>query len=202
MNELHRAIAREDLSALSGYLERHGLDVDQPIPECGGTLLRLAAIAGSISSCRHLIDRHGASIYARDNIGRTALMEMIRCRGSKWPKGVAELLSRSVNEQDWSGMTALMFASMGAGVVGSKRGNITIIRQLISFGADLGQVNERGRTAVGVAEMSNAKSKASTNDEVVAFLKEAAIEQRAMKEFHAKYQCLFDSNGVLALVQK
>lgn len=99
-------------------------------------------------------------------------------------------------------MTALMFASMGAGVFGSKRGNITIIRQLISFGADLGQVNERGQTAVRVAEMSNAGSKASTNDEVVAFLKEAAIEQRAMKEFHAKYQCLFDSNGVLALVQK
>ena len=99
-------------------------------------------------------------------------------------------------------MTALMFASMGAGVFGSKRGNITIIRQLISFGANLGLVNKRGQTALGVAEASNSKSKASANDEVVALLKEAAIQQHAMKEFHAKYRCSFDSNGVLVLVQK
>ncbi len=126
-------------------------------------------------------------------------MEMIRCRGSKWPKEIAALLRQSVNEQDGSGMTALMFASIGAGAFGSKRGSLAIIRQLVAFGADLALVNKRGQTAVGVAEMENAKSAASANEEVVEFLKAVSIEQRAMKNLRSKYRCSFDSNGVLIL---
>lgn len=199
MKELKDAISREEVSTISDILVENQLDVDAPMPDGGDTPLVFASCAGRLASCEHLIKRHGASIFARNRSGRTALMEMIRCRGSKWPKGIAELLSRSVNEQDGAGKTALMFASSGAGLFGSKRGNLAIVRQLVAFGADLALVNNRGQTAVGVAEMENAESAASANGEVVEFLKALSIEQRAMKDFHSNYRCSFDSNGVLIL---
>jgi len=199
VKQLKDAIRREEISAISDILVENQLGVDAPMPDCDDTPLVFASGAGRFASCQHLIDRHGASILARNRFGRTALMEMIRCRGSNWPKAIAELLTQSVNEQDGSGKTALMFASSGAGAFGSKRGSLAIIRQLVAFGADLALVNNRGQTAVGVAEMENAKSAASANEEVVEFLKAVSIEQRAMKNLRSKYRCSFDSNGVLIL---
>ena len=201
MRDLEGAIDREELQTISAHLDDSGI-VDNPMPASGHTPLFYAALRGRFEVCRHLISSLGASVFARDRAGRTALMEMIRCRGKQWPKAIAELLKGSVNEQDASGMTALMFACQGAGAFGSRKGNLAIISQLIELGADTGLRNKRGQTAVGVAEAENSVSKSSANSEVVSYLQSVAIEQRAISEFLAKYRCSFDSNGVLVLSPK
>ena len=127
---------------------------------------------------------------------------MVHRRGSKWNKKIANLIAYSVNFQDNSGKTALMFAATGAGMFGSNRGNIKIVKHLIELGADLSLPDQKGFTALGRAIESNNQSANNTNDELVNYLQTEMVKQEAMRVF--KQLCRYDitNKGELKVVSK
>ncbi|MCF8209207.1 MAG: ankyrin repeat domain-containing protein [Rhodoferax sp.] len=175
----------------------HG-DISNEINDKGDTPIIYSAICNEFKICEYLISI-GAS--ARNKYGRTALMEMIRCRSAKWSPELAALFSGSVNEQDCGGQTALMFASVGAGVFGSRRGNIRILEQLLSFGADPTMKDKHGYTALGHAIKANEKSKTSNNQEMVSRLEIEIVNFVAHAEFRKSFTHSFDPKGNLVLSQ-
>ncbi|HQX34034.1 MAG TPA: ankyrin repeat domain-containing protein [Dokdonella sp.] len=200
---LFQAIQRSDIEQVKSiYSEEGGKEINAVFDENGDTPLIRAACRGEATICEFLISTWRASPHAASRIGRTALMELIRTRSEKWPAKLAAHFASSVNAQDYSGKTALMFAAKGAGVVGSRRGNLTIIRQLMEFGANVSLRNNRGVTALGVAQTENNDSPSLANQPVIDFLKRTAIEQRALTELHRNNHCTFDANGELILQPK
>jgi len=167
----------------------------------GNTLLICSAVTQNIEICKIFLETYGASVLQKNRHGRTALIEMIRCRSSKWNNNVAELFRQSVNFQDNDGRTALMFASQGAGMFGSKKGNIKIATQLINMGSDTTISDNYGHTPLWFAIESNERSETSNNEEMISFLKEQMIQQISVREFHKNYSYRFD-DGVLKFEKK
>lgn len=179
------------------YWERHG-DINTEINDEGDTPIIYSALQNKFEICEYLLDI-GASVCDKSRYGRTALMEMVRCRSSNWPAKLAALFSSSVNEQDNDGRTALMFASMGAGLFGSKRGNIRILEQLISFGANPTMTDKNRYTALGHAIQGNNQSKTSNNQEIVSRLEFEIVNFVARAEFRKTFSHSFDPKGNLLL---
>jgi ankyrin repeat protein len=125
--------------------------------------------------------------------GRTALIEMVRRRG-KYHTEVAALLQSSVNAKDSEGKTALMFAAEGGGLFGSRRGNLSLARDLIGLDADPLIQDRGGRTALGYAIASNDKG---TNQDMVDYLEELIRTRIALREFEKLYEYTFDRKGCL-----
>jgi len=119
---------------------------------------------------------------------------MVRTRGSKINRDVLKLLRESVNEQDDSGCTALMFALEGAGFFGARKGNLSLIEILLEFGASPLLQDKQGRTALGYAIASNDKG---TNQTVVNFLTQTVIDKTARREFEARNTYHIDKSGNL-----
>jgi len=140
------------------------------------TPLISAAISRKYEICQWLINTGNASIKAKNKNGRTALIEMVRCRNSNWPRKLAKLFAASVNEQDKSGKTALMFASVGAGLFGSNKGNLKVIKQLLEFGADIFIADNFENTALSYAKLSNKRGRVASNYAVVEYLEHVEIE--------------------------
>jgi ankyrin repeat protein len=116
-------------------------------------------VSQNIEMCTFLIEQCNASPLIRNKNGRTPLIEMIRCRTLK-VKGLKELIllfRSTIDEQDASGKTALMFSSTGAGVFGSKKGDIKIIQQLLDLGANIHCKDKNENTALIYAIESNKK---------------------------------------------
>jgi ankyrin repeat protein len=162
----------------------------------GETALALAArfktpdVAKSM--CEALL-RAGFSTHAKsDNTERTALITMVEHR--RFHKDVAELLQSSINDQDVSGKTALMFAAEGAGLFGSRRGNGGIARTLLALGADPQICDKRGQTALGHAIASNDTGQ---NEGVVDLIKDAILNSVARREFVSRNSYHFDNLGNL-----
>ncbi|WP_262965897.1 ankyrin repeat domain-containing protein [Methylobacter psychrophilus] len=181
-DNLFYAIEKGDLSEVKNICELENKNVDFIINDKGDIPLIRAAVSKQHEICQWLIDKCNASINARDKYGRTPLIEMMRCRDSNWPKKQALLFAPSVNEQDGGGKTALMFASEGAGLFGSKKGNITIIKQLLGFGADVFIKDKYRNTALDIAIRSNDRSKTSSNQTVVDYLKKVEISAKQVAE--------------------
>jgi ankyrin repeat protein len=163
----------------------------------GDTLLTRAALhqAGptALALCKLLIE-HGASPRTTMRHGRTTLIEMVQRRG-KYHNKVAALLQSSINVQDNDGRTALMFAAEGAGLFGSRRGNLSLARDLIGLHADPLIQDHRGKTALGYALASNDKG---TNQDMVHHLKQLMKMTIALREFDKLYRHEFDNNGCLS----
>lgn len=193
---LFRAISEEDDYKINSLLNRAREALDEITDQQGETPLAVAARSESSVAaerlCKLLMER-GASADARLKSGRTALMEMIRNRGNYYSK-VAALLRGSVNAQDNAGMTALMFAAEGVGLFGSRRGNMTAIRDLISLGADPSLEDGRGLTALGHAIASN---DTEMNQPAIDYLKEQMVQRVALREFDRSYAHEFDGKGCL-----
>ena len=109
----------------------------------------------------------GISPHARTGeCGRTTLILMARYRVYH-PK-VADMLAASVNDSDTGGQTALMFAVVGQGLFGQRRGNLAIAKHLVGMGADAGKADVRGHTALDHARKANDTDR---NNDLVDYLK-------------------------------
>lgn len=196
---LFNAIKNNDLEEIKIIYRMHEENIDVLFDERGNTPLIYAATNKNIEICQYLIDDCNASVSATDCYGRTALIELVRERSSNWSKKLADLFQKSINVQDHDGRTALMFASKGAGLMNSKKGNISLIKQLLEFGADPLIKNKKGYTALGLASLENNKSKTSSNQDVVHLLEQEMIKFSSSAEFYKNYKYYFDEKGDLIL---
>jgi ankyrin repeat protein len=167
----------------------------------GDTSLNAAIRAeqNNVEMCKLLLGR-GAAPDARGQQGRTALMHAVM--GRSWIKRlrpIVKLLGASVNVQDESGQTALMFASRGGAGFGAELGNSLLVRALLSLRADATIADNYGRTALAYAEEVN---KTGKNSRTVRLLQEAMLNQAARHDFHNRFAHSFDKNGVLRVSLK
>jgi ankyrin repeat protein len=198
-NSLFYAIAKGDMDGVQHILNelpQKGANLSQLTDRDGSSLLhaacrvkdRKAALAIS-----ELMIQNGASNQMKDQSGFTALTSMVR--ESHYKPDVAMLLQSSKDINDNSGRTALMFAAKGGGLFGNRRGNLTVVRHLLSMGADLFLCDNSGRTALGHALKSNDTGQ---NEAMIEFLEHEMITQTAVAEFRRLNDSSFDSNGVLS----
>jgi len=185
--DLFHAIERNDLERVKVIWGMEDQDINFVFHDkTNDTPLMMSGVKQNHEMCLWFINKCNASVRAKNKSGRTPLVEMVRCRGSKWSKTVAQLFADSVNDQDRSGYTALMLASEGAGLFCSNRGNLTIIKQLLEFGADVFIKDNNGETALDKAIQSNKRSKTSSNQKVVDYLEQ--VETNIKKEVKANQQ--------------
>ena len=74
------------IESLRGYLGNKIVNIDDILSEQGCSLLMQAATQQNLAICQYIIDELGADVCKASLGGRTALIEMVRCRGSKWNK--------------------------------------------------------------------------------------------------------------------
>lgn len=201
-HSLFQAISKGDEREVGRLLRGRPEPLSDLKDRNGETALALAArfkTAGVAKSMCEALLQAGMSTSAKsDKTERSALITMVEHR--RFHRDVAELLKSTINDQDISGKTALMFAAEGAGLFGSPRGNAGLARILITeFGADPAICDKRGVTALGHAIASN---KTGKNEVMVDILKEAMLTQAAQREFDAHYSYEFDKFGKLQAVFK
>lgn len=122
--------------------------------------------------------------------------------GSKHRKIVELIAPDTVNHQDSDGRTALMFASVGAGLFGMKRGNPQIIDLLMRHGADPSIKNRWGHTALMQAVESNSRSATGANADVIELLESHSIEYAAKHWFIREQRVEFSDDGGMTIVQR
>ena len=193
-----KAISGGNLLSLQRLVEENDMRLAAVRGDHGETLLHRAARAKgkgvAVAMCRLLLDR-GVKARVTDDYGRTALHEAVRYR--VFNNDVADLLRTSVNDQDDYGLTALMFAAEGAGLFGSRRGNMGIAQALIALGADPLIQNHNGVTALGYAMASNDTER---NGDMIAFLQSAMLAAAALEEFKRLHSYTFaDVTGALKI---
>jgi ankyrin repeat protein len=193
------AVKNNKFDKIKSVLATENVFIDEVFDKNGDTALVNAAMSQNIEMCTFLIEQCYASPLSRNKDGRTPLIEMMRCRNGKGLKTLILLFRSTVNEQDASGKTALMFASTGAGVFGSKKGNITLIQQLLDLGANIHCKDKYGNTALIYAIESNKKSKTNNNEEVVCYLESKVILQTAMDYFRSDFSYNFTEGGELII---
>lgn len=186
-------------------LHHHGINPNAVVcPNTKDSLLTFAAMEPDPEACERLITL-GADPHYGGTWSRTPLMTAIYARGGSWGsrnRKVVELLASTINDQDSDGRTALMFASVGAGVFGSKRGHLNLVKQLIELGADLQIRNRWGRTALMEAIRQNDASPTSANADVVHQLKTYTLEWEARRLFEEQYHAVFSDRGEFILRPK
>lgn len=201
-DNIFEAIRKNNFENFTSLFYKDRPDVNSLLDKFGQTLLITAAVAQNIEICKFLIDEANADVRKTNRLGRTALFEMIRTRGSKFNYNILNLLGATVNLADDAGVTPLMFAAKGAGLFGSKKGNPKIIKQLINLGADVHLKDHGGKNALAYALSSNAKSKMKTNNEVIELLKNEMLISTAMSEFRLNFDYEFDEQGQLHYKKK
>jgi ankyrin repeat protein len=167
----------------------------------GKSLLTLAAVQPAPEVCKRLL-----ALNADPSLGgiasRSVLTTMVRARSGKWSSQhreiVAILAPRTINHQDHEGKTALMFAAMG--VFGKKQGNLRILEQLMSFGADPFIRDRQGRTALMLAIESNDASKTSSNWDVVKVLESYSSDYTAAQWFAQRHKVVFSDSGEMTVL--
>lgn len=203
-SKFYRIPGKSSWDTVFAVLDKEGLHPDDVVIGNGDTtLLTHAACNGAYEVCDRLIG-WGAKTGRQEGRCRPPIIEMIRCRTSDWGAGhkkVVRLLASSINAQDSEGMTALMFAVRGAGLFGSKQGNLSIIKLLIEVGADIEIRDNRGRTALMHAVLSNDKSAAAVNEDVIAQMKNYSLEAAAMSAFLRDYQHRFEADGEMHIIR-
>jgi hypothetical protein len=188
---------------LAGY----GIRPDTIVcPTTGYSLLTLAATEPAPEACEKLM-RRGADPAFGGTVGaRSALTMMVWLRSKPWGRKhrmiVDMLAPGTVNHQDSDGRTALMFASVGAGLFGMKRGNPRIIDQLMRHGADPSIKDRRGRTALMHAVRSNDRSPTSANSDVIELLESHSINYAAKQWFIRQHRVEFSDDGGMTIVPR
>jgi hypothetical protein len=195
-DNIFKAVKEGDQDEVRAIYRRECCDLSSLENENGFTPLTLAVFEHDIEMCKFLIIEMTVDVcYQNLNNGRTTLIEMMQARSSKTSIKIMDLLKRSVHLQDNSGKTALMFASVGAGLFGSKCGNPKLINRLLNYGADLFAQDKTGCTALGWAIESNNQSKKKTNDEVINLLEGEMLKEAAIREFKKHFYYEFDHKG-------
>lgn len=173
-------------------------------PRTEYSLLTMAAIEPAPEACERLLQLGADPAFGGTVGDRSALTMMVWLRSRPWgskQRKIVELLApETVNHQDSDGRTALMFASVGAGVFGMKRGNPQIINQLMGHGADPSIKNRWGRTALMQAVDSNDKSPTSANWDVIKLLEAHSINYAAKRWFIREQRVEFSVEGKMDIV--
>lgn len=185
-------------------LEQHWIDLNAVVcPRRGDSLLTLAATEPVPEACEKLIQLGANPAFGEKSSKRSVLTIMIRERTGAWGskhRRIVELLAPwSIDHQDGDGRTALMFAAVGAGLFGSKRGNPRIVNQLMRLGADPSIVDRSGRTALMHAIHSNDASPVSANNEVVQLLKSYSVDFAAKQWFAQQHAVEFSDMGEMRI---
>lgn len=199
-HSLFRAIRTSDVDEVRRISAQHADKLDTVTDKHGETPLSRATRAkgrGAAKTICELLLKQGASPQARNRDERSALIEMVHDR--VFDKEVAWLLRASINDQDREGSSALMFAGQGGGAFGSRRGNLTIARNLLELGANPNLQNRRGRTALHYAMASNDTDQ---NNEMIDFLQSEMIKAAALAEFRSRNSISFTAEGVLKATSK
>ncbi len=197
-NRLFEAINRGDVDAVRQLCDgSDGTYLQDITCPNGDSPLTAAATSQDFEVCKCLINDCGASVMELNRTGRTPLMEMIHGRDGTWKSKLLVLFKDSVNCRDSQGKTALMYAAVGAGMFGSRRGNLKITSDLIALGADTLAVDKNGVTALGWALKSDGNT--AQNSEIITYLKGEMKNQAAMESFRREYKYRFNEKGVLEL---
>jgi len=195
-DNIFKAVKEGNIDKVRAIAEHEYCELTSLENENGLTLLTLAVFNHNLEMCKFLINEMNVGVcYQSRKYGRTSLIEMMQARSSNTSVKIMDLLRYSVQYQDNSGKTALMFSSIGAGLFGSKCGNPKLIKKLLSYGADLFIQDNRGRTALGWAIESNKQSKKKTNDEVINLLEGEMLKEAALREFKKHFYYEFDHKG-------
>ena len=197
-NNVFRAVKDGNIDKLASIVDYDGWELSCLENDNSDTPLIIAARSNDLEMCKFLVNEMRVDVcYQNKKYGRTALVEMIQSRSSRVSLRIIELLRKSVNYQDCSGKTALMFASQGAGLFGSNKGNTKIINKLLNLNANLFIEDNRGRTALGWAHICNERSKTNANEEVVDLLMDEMLKARAVEVFKTNFKYDFTSEGRL-----
>jgi hypothetical protein len=198
---------RGDWETVFDFLAYHGIRPDRIVcPRTGYSLLTVAATEPAPEACEKLLQL-GADPSFGGKIGsRSVLTMMVWLRSKPWgskQRKIIELLAPdTVNHQDSDGRTALMFASVGAGLFGMKRGNPQIIDQLMRHGADPSIENRWGRTALMQAVESNDRSPTSANWDVIELLESHSINYAAKQWFIQEQRVEFSDDGDMTILPR
>ena len=196
-----------DWDRVFDLLAHHGIHPDRIVcPRTGYSLLTVAATEPAPEACENLLQRGADPAFGGTVASRSVLTMMVWLRSKPWGskhRKIIELLAPgTVNHQDSDGRTALMFASVGAGLFGMKRGNPQIIDQLMRHGADPSIRNRRGRTALMQAVESNDRSPTSANGDVIALLESHAISYAAKQWFIREQRVEFSDDGDMIIAPR
>jgi len=167
------------------------------------TLMLIAAARLNLDSCQKLAYRHANMALGQVRFGNCPPIVWVLLfrygTHDKERREVIEFLGETVNEADTSrgGKTALFAASTGQSLLGwnMHRGNIGLINLLLTLGADVLQVDDRGNTALFYAIEDMKASRTAANISVVKLLKEKTIEKIATNLFQKEFAHSFSDNG-------
>ena len=196
---------RGDWDQVFDLLAHQGIRPDKIVcPSTGYSLLTVAATEPAPEACEKLLQLGADPAFGGKVGSRSALTMMVRLRSKPWSskqRKIVELLApETVNHQDSDGRTALMFASVGAGLFGMKRGNPQIIDQLVRHGADPSIKNRWGRTALMQAVESNDRSPTSANWDVIELLESHSINYAAKRWFIREQRAEFSDDGKMLIL--
>jgi hypothetical protein len=184
-----------DKEDLGEYLqEQRYILSDAEAYENGNTPLHLAAAAGDLDACEMLLR------FVPDDVlnerHQTPLIYLADIRG-KHPHGaVVSRLQPTVDFTDAKGRTALMYAARGAHVR-SRVGHLTLVKALLSAGAEVTAIDSDGLTALGWAKKDLSLAKPDANSEVVDYLQRHYYLVEMERFFRTHYTHQFDSKGVM-----
>jgi len=196
-----------DWDKVFDLLADYGLHPDAIVcPRSGHSLLTMAATEPAPEACEKLMRWGADPAFGGTVAARSVLTMMVWLRSNPWgskQRKIVEMLALdTVNHQDSDGKTALMFASVGAGLFGMKRGNPGIIDQLMRHGADPSIEDRRGCTALMHAVESNDRSRTSANRDVVELLETHSLNHMAKQWFLREQRVAFSDNGTMSIAPK
>lgn len=184
-----------DKEDLGEYLHKQRYILrDAAAYENGNTPLHLAAAAGDIEACEALLR------YVPDDVlnerQQTPLIYLADVRG-KHPHGaVVSRLQSTVDLTDAKGRTALMYAAR-ATHVRSRLGHLTLVKALLSAGAEVTTIDADGLTALGWAKKDLSLARPDANSEVIDYLQRRQYQIEMERFFRTHFKRHFDSKGVM-----
>lgn len=167
------------------------------------TLMLIAAARLNLDSCRELANRQANMALGQVRRGNCPpIVWVLLFRDGTQNKEryqVIKFLGETVNEADTTrdGKTALFAASTGHSLLGwnMHKGHVGLVKLLLSLGADVMQVDNRGNTALFYAIEDMRASRTEANIFVVNLLKEKTIEKVATNLFQKEFAHSFSDSG-------
>lgn len=196
-----------DWDKVFDLLGRYNIRPDTIVcPRSQFSLLTIAATEPAPEACESLLQLGADPAFGGKVGARSVLTMMVWLRSKPWSskhRKIVELIAPdTVNHQDSDGRTALMFASVGAGLFGMKRGNPQIIDLLMRHGADPSIKNRWGHTALMQAVESNSRSATGANADVIELLESHSIDYAAKQWFIREQRVVFSKDGGMTIVPR
>lgn len=94
-----------------------------------------------------------------------------------------------------------MFAAHGLGI-GSRLGNLALVKALVAAGADVCDTDEHGYSALGWAKKNLNPKKPDANKEVIEWLEQRQYEKEVERFFRRNYEHHFDEKGEMHIVSR